>query len=223
MKNEQAMNLVIVTSMLRPLSGRSVFTVSERISQTTKTIESIKAKIPKCYIVLVEGSFINKEEEELFKTLSNHLYITDVSFHDKSHGEALLIYNYLTSDHFSNVISSCSTITKLSGRYYLNEGFDDLHSFSLYSPYSRFFQEFCILCVEKSHAGLKAFNTTFYKLHMSHLQRFIEGLRRFITKRYAVDIEHSFDSCNIVPGRYHNLQKIHVSGFISGDGTFVEM
>lgn len=217
------MNVVLVTSMIRPINGPSIFTTTERISQTIKTIETVRKKIERCYIVLIEGSIIEEDEKKLLKESVDNIYAFDVTPCYKSIGEAILICNYLSSDSFKE-LKNVNTVTKISGRYHLNTGFDDIHKFSLYSPYSKFFQSFCILYVEQTHIHLGAFNTTFYKMHVSGLPFFIEGLNRYIhSEKPVYDIEHSFNVYNVVPKDYCKLHKIHVSGLISSNGTHVDM
>lgn len=214
------MNVILITSVTRPLNSVSVFSVAERIGQTIKTIKSVREKIKGCYIVLVEGSHIDENEREVFQSLANEVYTTQVTRYDKSLGEAYLLCEYLSSSNFKILKEKgVSFLSKLSGRYYLNEGFDSTHLSKLYSS-----NEFCILEVEESHIKLKAYNTTFYKMGISHVDRFVAQLSNYTKKDEGlVDIEHSFHKYSIVPEGFCNLPKIHVSGYISGDGRFTEM
>jgi hypothetical protein len=224
------MNLILVTSVLRPIciGSESIFTTAERISQTIRTVKTIKTKVKRCYIVMIEGGRIENEEKELFKGLVDELFVVDGSSYCKSKGEAHLLYKYLTSSNFTSLCNDdlpVNTVTKISGRYYLNDIFTDSSVFILYSPYSMLALKFVILFVKETHLGKSAYNTTFYKIHKSDLDYFVKGLDIYLNiGEDSLDIEHCFFKYNVIPfENVYSPEIIGISGFISRDGTPVDM
>ena len=125
-------NLFIVTSCINPIDKklnrditRSVFSRKERLLQTLNTIETIKRRGGT--ILLVEGSILTKEEEKILKenvhtyiSLSqNPIYQRMVNGSNKSIGETCTLYfslQYILSSGLE-----FDSISKISGRYYLDE------------------------------------------------------------------------------------------------------
>ena len=68
------MNVVLVTSMLRPVRDQTVFSTQQRINQTLKTISTVRDKIPNNYIVMIEGGSMENSEEKQFTELVDHLF-----------------------------------------------------------------------------------------------------------------------------------------------------
>lgn len=125
-------NLFIVTSCINPIDKklnrditRSVFDRKQRLLQTLNTLESIKSRGGT--ILLVEGSSLTNEEEKILKE-NVHLYINlsqnpiyrvMIDGNNKSIGETCTLYFSL-----QYILSSSlefDTISKISGRYYLDE------------------------------------------------------------------------------------------------------
>ena len=131
------MNLVLVTSVINtpnnPLSyskTRSVFNREERFSQTKKTINSIREKIPNAKIMIVECTNFNDDEKNYFEEncdyilnlwerKSIHKYIFGSS---KALGEGTMTIEALR--WLVDQKLSCINLFKISGRYWLNESFD---------------------------------------------------------------------------------------------------
>jgi len=203
--------------MLRPVRDYTLFSTNQRKEQTIQTIETVRKKIPNCYIVMIEGGHIEESEIILFKGLVDYLYRTDVTEYPKSPGEATLLYRYLTSENFKS-IKNVETVSKISGRYYLNDKFqwDNL-------PLNK-----CIIAfVPVAWSGKPVYNTRYYRIPRDHLQNFISGLGRYLISNEArvasPDIEHCFYSHNIIiHNEVYSTEKLGVCGLITGTNQFVE-
>lgn len=210
------MNVVLVTSMLRPVRDRTIFSTNERIEQTMKTIVTVREKIPHCYIIMIEGGYINSEEQIKFEGLVDYLFCTDVTKYFKSAGEASLLYRYLTSDHFKS-LNDVETVSKLSGRYYLNHDFN----------WDSLPQGKCIIVfVPVAWSGQPVYNTRYYRIPKGHLLNFTHGLERYLKSRESSmifpDIEHCFYSHNIIFHKeVYSPERLGVCGLITGTNEFV--
>lgn len=214
------MHVVLVTSMLRPINDRTIFSTSQRIEQTYNTIATIRQKIPNNYIVMIEGGDMNENEQQEFSKLVDFLFRTDVKHLPKSPGEGTLLHRYLTSDHFKS-LENVETVSKLSGRYYLNDDFhwDENH-----------IDKFLIgLIPSTSHlAWMKKslYKTRYYRIPQKYIQYFIDGLTNYInSKEFASawpDIEHCFYLFDIIKhDEVYSPEKIGVCGLITGSNEFI--
>lgn len=202
--------------MLRPVRDYTVFSVNQRKEQTVHTISTVREKIPNSYIVMIEGGHMDQSEETTFTVLADHLFRTDVTQYPKSPGEGTLLYRYLTSDHFKS-LKDVESVSKLSGRYYLN---DDFHWDSLPQDKS------IIAFVPVAWSGKPVYNTRYYRIPSKHLSNFVEGLERYLKSREALvanpDIEHCFYSHNIiVHNEVYCPTPLGVCGLITGTNKFV--
>jgi hypothetical protein len=106
-----------------------VFTSEERFQQTKRTIQTVREKIPNSIIVVVECSFLKKEEDEYFKKnvdfllnlYENECIRSRIYSASKSLGEGTMTIcaleflknQHILFDHFF----------KITGRYWLSERF----------------------------------------------------------------------------------------------------
>lgn len=126
-------DIVLITSVLYTLGGahpmsRSVFTHEQRFEQTKKTIQSIRDKIPRAYIIMVECSPLTAEHDaylegavDVFFNLWNTSLRDRIFTHSKALGEAtqtLYALDYI----YENKIKFCN-YWKISGRYFLDDRF----------------------------------------------------------------------------------------------------
>jgi len=210
------MHVVLITSMLRPVRDHTIFTTHQRKEQTLHTIKSAREKIPGCFIVIIEGGYMEDSEQSLFENLSDYLFHIDISLFPKSPGEATLLYTYLTSPHFKSLIN-VETVSKLSGRYYLNDNFN----------WSNLpLDKSIISLLPKSWIGKPLYKTRYYRIPQKHLSNFISGLHRYLLSKEArdawPDIEHCFHSHNIILHDQVYCPKIlGVCGLITGTNEFV--
>lgn len=187
-------NICIITSVINissaPTYGhsnRSVYSALERLEQTVMTLKSVRAKIPNVRVILVEAtiippSYIHKLEPYLDYILlcgyseTTKYYCSEQP--NKSLGECYLLASVLSMFNSSDNIKR---IFKLSGRYVLNDDFDDcVFDCCVYdSMYGQICRDECVL-------------TVLFCLPYSMLKEFIELLLNFIRdSKYAYsDIEH---------------------------------
>ena len=205
------MHVVLITSMLRPVRDHTVFTCDQRKEQTIHSIETVRKKISGCYIIMIEGGDMEESEEREFGGLVDYLYRTDVKNYNKSPGEATLLHRYLTSEHFKS-LTRVESVSKLSGRYYLNDEF----------RWDRFPMDRSIIdFVPIAWSGKPIYNTRYYRIPKKHLDNFIGGLGRYLKSKDALiaqpDIEHCFYSHNIiVHNEVHSPKPLGVCGLITG-------
>ena len=133
-------NIILITSVLNistnPLSyinTRSVYSREQRFTQTIKTINTIKERLPAAIIFLVECSHLTTNETEYLKGITDifiNLYdyenrdeiVNKINSRSKSLGEGTITmyaFKYLLDNNirFDNFI-------KISGRYWLNDNFN---------------------------------------------------------------------------------------------------
>jgi len=114
-----------ITSMIHLTNDMSTNSSEDRLQQTLETIKSIKEKVPKALIILLEGSNISSYEiSKLYPNVNKiMLFESEESkcyFNTKSYGE---VYKLLTiSKKLENI--PFNKVFKISGRYYLNDNFN---------------------------------------------------------------------------------------------------
>ena len=171
-------NLVLITSVINtpntPLSYskiRSVFTREQRFTQTKKTIESIKKKIPDHKMMIVECTDFTKEEKDYFdKECDYILNLWDrKEVHEKifglskSLGEGTMTIealNYIQKNQiqFNNLFKIC-------GRYWLSENFD----YNRYNNNS--------LVFKKINGNINNIFTSFYKIPSDKVNKLLNFLK----------------------------------------------
>lgn len=203
------MNLVLITSVVNTRSGQGIYSSEERLNQLINdTIRSLIKFIPNCYIVLLEGSNLSEDQKNsIVESGVDEIFFTETSNMQKSYGEISLIYSYLSSDSFHNLESKIETISKISGRYYLVEGFD--------------FEKIQSNNVIKKDHSRQVCETRFYKLVYNDLGRYKEGLRKLFTDGIKIDLEHSFYEYNIIDCVV-DYERIYLSGYQAPAGDFIE-
>lgn len=210
------MDIVLVTSVIRPVKDYTIFSPDQRKNQTINTIATVREKIPHAYIVMLEGGYIDESERQMFSKLVDHLFETNITTFLKSPGEGTLLYRYLTSDHFKSL--NVRTISKLSGRYYLNHNFN-WDSF----PIDKIIIKFC----DKSWDNLPVYTTRYYRIPINHIQQFVTGLDKYLHSPFVFntfsDIEHCFYHYDIINREaVYSPNKIGVSGLITGTNELVD-
>lgn len=164
------MDIVLITSVIHISSHpfdysvvRSIFSHEQRFQHTIHTIQTIRQKMPKAYIVLIEGSEQRLSEEQRQQLDIDYLHeVSHPEIHgtNKSRGECRLLYDYLNSDAFKQM--EAKRIFKISGRYYLTDEF----SLENYDP--------DLICVRKyPHYH----NTILYSVPSKYVDWYKERLR----------------------------------------------
>ena len=172
------------------INTRSIFTPQERYEQTLETIKSIKKHHENCWIILSEASFIPPEQVE---TLSKevdaflHLYndqeIIDscILSNKKGLGELVILkktFDYIIQN--PNILFISERIYKISGRYSLNEKYDEKN-----------FSKSCYTFQRNNNVS-NSFNTVLYSFPCFFLQDFINVLYKSIkyySTVYSVSVE----------------------------------
>lgn len=211
------MDIVLITSMLRPINDKTIFSTQERINQTLLSIASVRDKIPNAYIVMIEGGEMKLSDVKLFTHLVDYLYRTDVSELLKSQGEATLLFRYLTSDHF-NSLKNVLSVSKLSGRYYLT---DDFH----WDTFPR--DKFIICFVPVTWMKQSAYKTRYYRIPQCYIFHFIEHLMKYLAstefKSAHPDIEHCFYRFNIIKrDKLYSPEILGIEGRITGTNKLIQ-
>ena len=211
------MNLVYITCAVRPTTETSCFSGDVRILQIVKSIESVRNKVPNCFIVLLETGSASNEEKEFLTGLVNLYMTVHVTTFVKSMGEATMIYRFLSSSWFQENKQRFSTYSKLSGRYFLTDSFD----FSKY-PLDKIFIRF-----RWGGESEGLFETRYYRIPGSKIDLYAKNLENLLTNHAYVfkflDIEHLYFLLNFFPleETIHD-QTIGLAGWITGNGQYLE-
>lgn len=207
------MNLVIVTSIIRPVNDITVFKPEQRINQTKITISSLRDKIPNVYIVMLEGGNITTNEENLFGSLVDELHQIDVRKCHKSQGEVTLLYTYLTSKYF-NDLENIQTISKMSGRYYLTKDFNWYNM-----PYDNHVIDY----VPKSWRGVPCYNTRYYRFPYNYVNTFVSKIKLYLDTNENIDVEHFFYKADVVDrNKVFSPKPLGIFGYLTRTAAIVK-
>jgi len=205
-------NLVIITSVINAFT-QSVYSPAQRLEQTLKSIQTIKDKIPHSYIILLEGSELNEEQSIILKNKIDELFCINVFGLPKSVGELTLLNSYLNSKEFNIIKDKINSLSKLSGRYYLNDNFKFIDN------------DLCMVKkTDKSWSGKGTYDTRFYKISKLLLNNYINNLEKVYLNACNIhDIEHGFYEYQVIPkDNIIMLDKLGVSGNYAPNGESVE-
>jgi hypothetical protein len=219
-------NIVLVTSVIyvseNPLSYvdvRSIYNSETRIEQTLNTIISIKKTIPNYYIVMIEGSKLSKDLKERFiKEVNEFIDVADyknvnkaINGPSKGLGEVELLLAYLESDSYTNIKINAKSVSKMSGRYMLDNRFSFDNSDN-------------IICrVDKNMIQI---STIYYKIPIDYINSFIDYLK------YLKTIKNFCDGCEcievrlfewIIQKNYKHIEILGVSGNIAVSGDIIDI
>lgn len=204
------LNLVLVTSVIRSPKESFHITEETRLEQTIKTIATIKEKIPNPYIVLIEGGPVNDKDKNLLVSAGvNDYRFYDVSQYSRSGGELKMLCNFFFSDRFKELRNSITSVSKISGRYFLNDKF--------------VWKEGNIIKKDDvSWSGKGACSTRFYKITSNQIDHFCNSLKRLDESiKNVIDIEHGFYQFNVVPFQDQiDGNHVGVTGFVSPLGIW---
>jgi hypothetical protein len=188
---------------------RSVFDPAERSSQTIKTINSIRDRMPGADIILLEMGKEKNLAQELTKIVDRYVYIGDrkrvrraVDGKRRGLGEATGLI--AAGNELDN---GASFFFKISGRYFLNEQFET----RLWK--GDFFQ------AKKYDSGI---STRLYGFGRRFFNDWQTALKRSLWKLYwGSSIE------DVLPAKFgwHRIQdikKLGLSGFVANGGEYLE-
>ena len=203
-------NLVVITSVIRSPKESFHITEETRLEQTIKTIVTIKEKIPNPYIVLIEGGPVNDNDKNLLVSAGvNDYSFYDVSQYSRSGGELKMLCSFFFSDKFKELRNSITSVSKISGRYFLNDKFT--------------WKDGNIIKKDDiSWSGKGACSTRFYKITSDHIDHFCNSLKRLDESiKNVIDIEHGFYQFNVVPFQDQiDGNHVGVTGFVSPLGIW---
>jgi hypothetical protein len=206
-------HVFIVTSVLNvseaPLSytrTRSVYTADERLAQTLRTIESIRQKMPKATIVVVEGSVLSSTQYKSLQEAADVVLLSpnqkEINGLYKGFGESKLL---LCALDYITTYTSAEYVWKLSGRYRLTQ------DFSVEKWNNRQSQG-------KMTDGVM--NTILFRVWNRNLTKF----RTFLTQPESVWREKSIEQLARDSGLFVPIEgKIGVQGNIAVDGYFIDL
>jgi len=219
-KNMSHKNIFIITSILNCTNlelsyskKRTVYSFSSRLRQTIKTIESIRKYYSDCHILLCDCSDLSnykKEELEISKYVDYYYNFYDnMSIKDavngkyKGHGECMILLKAL--DIINNLKDSYKYIFKISGRYYLNDNFDNNvfeNNENVFTTWERCDFSLCTVLYKLMYNDRKYFENVL----RNSMAELIEGnsIEICIYKYFLKNI-------NII-------EKINVSGYLSTEG-----
>lgn len=185
--------LILISSVIHinpNFSKRSVYTSQERFEQTVKQLESIKEKIPNAQVFLLECSELTFREMEKFSKLANKVILfskdSTVYYHahedaNKNNTEIHLFLKIIDMMRFHNKYST--HIAKISGRYSINDNFDEKKFFSDKSVFR---------VVPKTWNNKKAIESIFFCVEKGYIHKFTMMLEEtlYAIRTYYLDIEH---------------------------------
>jgi len=206
------MNLVVISSLFKVYMSTTIYNENERKIQIKNSIKTIREKIPSSYIVLLEGGTATNEDILDFSTFVDEFIIIDIKSLPKSIGEFKLLYTYFNSELFKSKQEQFKTISKFSGRYYLNDNFV-------------FNESICFKYREHENQGIV--ETRYYRFPITYLNIFLQKLEiinqdtEFLADN--IDIEHLFAKHMVLPLHYATIDsKIGVSGNNAPSGIAIE-
>ena len=185
---------------------RSVFSPEERISQTLRTISTIRDKVPQAKIILVE---LGNLPQDHFKMVVDHYLFLGKKFKvrhavkskHKGLGEAIGLLFALR-----NIKQLSGICFKISGRYFLNDKFniDDWQQ-----------GKFCCKVYSQQ------MSTRLYSVVGTESSEWVHALKKSIYKLWK---GHSIEEVlynNIAPATIHPIETLGISGFIAPDGVYI--
>jgi hypothetical protein len=193
---------------------RSIFSTEDRYKQTVDTIESIRKIGSNTRIIMVECSSLSDEKEATLKSLVD-IYINIygeaegikacLETNKKGFGEAVQSLRAIEYISKNNILFD--RLFKISGRYFLNENFDDkkysMECFTFKAPSS-----------ENSHS------TVIYSVPHSLVDKYEKSLRQVIDY-YNTDAHEGYE--NLFPRLLNPkivLDTMGVTGLVAVNGEY---
>jgi hypothetical protein len=219
-------NLIIVTSALNSRVG--VVSEEQRLSQTIKSLQSIRSFFPEDFIVLSDGSPDEVSVEKLNKlkeyvdAIAVWTNDKDVNYYSqrglKSQAESVLIIKTLMlikeDETLSEVLKNTDRIFKISARTFLTENFDATEH---YHEGKYVFKK-----KQKSWMNDGSFLhiTRLYSLCPTLIDDYISTLEKIVAtvQAYGVDTEHAHYRC-LNEQKLVELDTIHCDGIVALNGN----
>jgi hypothetical protein len=217
-QNIEGKNIVFITSKLivsdkafSYVKKRSLYSRQERMTQTLKTINSVRQFIPDSHIVLLDNSILNTFEKSVFGKLTDTFinitdnnvlnYYTDV-FEYKAFGEISQTLQFLDL-FFQSDYTGVKNFFKITGRYEINSDFD----YKQYDNNLNIFKK-SLSIKEKDY-----YYTCFYKLDKSILkevQAIFEGFIKNKEKYMNNDSDLEVIFPNAIINKVHSVDSLGI-------------
>jgi len=205
-------HLILVSSVINCNTGQSVFTNEERLSQTIKTIHSIKTYLKNSYIVLIEGgNELSVEDARSLEEAGCDLLVSplNATHLHKSVGELMLLKAFLSSQAFEELREQEFThFGKLSGRYELTEKLN-------------ISQDLCTIKMQMdgTWSGRGICETRFYHAPFIYINRYENTIHQIIEEGILIDVEHSFFHYEVFPfDKTYSPSELGVTGLLAPTG-----
>jgi hypothetical protein len=202
-KTTESSIIFFVSSAIYPFC-QTHFTPAERLKQTVETMESIRRFVPDAVIIMTEASPLQEDD---LKTLSPYVdNLVSFANHDmkslgKNSGEKYMSF------FLSNVLQNCvfRKMYKLSGRYFLLDGFQD----------SDFSDEKITLRRATWKPERLCMITVMYCVPWCQRIAYCSSLQKALA--IANDIEHALFQ-SLPPGSYTEIPVVNAGGhFVRGE------
>jgi hypothetical protein len=146
----------------------------------------------------------------------NDIWEVDTRRICKCVGEGLATSTYFFSEKFEKIRDKIITVTKITGRYFLNSGFRfEEHPLDAFVIKQRACTNPHCLC-----KGGRLYETRYFRFPASHVDAFRE--RVALIKDDTYDYEHQFYQKEVLPpGKVPIIHKLHVAGPLSSNGQFM--
>lgn len=215
----------IVTSCIKNLPGRGVFSHQERFEQTLETFKSIKSLSPNSKIILADDSIEELPEEwmnqlnsfaDIVITFGKHQQIQHFSKNGfQSLAECLLMIEVFKYIQMNNTELKFDRIFKITGRCCLDEGFDISHYENL---------DDCFVYKKRVQSwmgqGLQLLDTRMWSISSSLLLETIGMYHLMIDLiNRGFDLEHATFSC-IPKEKLVEFDRVYLKGRVASDGTW---
>lgn len=200
---------------------RSVFSKNERFMQLKKTIESVKKKMPKNKIFLVECSMLNEDEKEYIKNNTDYFLniidnkktlLGDITSKSKAMCEGTMTICAL--EYLDEMKIDFNNLFKISGRYWLN----DSYKYELYDNNKNI--------IHKINGEYTNFFTCFYKLNKDTTYKWLEYLKYCKNNDIfngLLGFENIFATFMNIHGDFECVNWVGINGYVSVCGTYIDM
>ena len=225
-KNICSKNAIIITSVIncgnKKLSyyhTRSIFNIKERYEHTLKTIESIRSYMDNTDIIFLECSNLDGEYQYIEDNISSNVdyyfnfnnidYIKNSVLSElKGFGEVNILLEGINK--IIDLQKRYKNIFKISGRYYLNELFDNklyLNNYNIFTNWDNSLYSYC---------------TIFYKINFNDIYIFKNSLEK------SIDDIKKKESIEICIYKYFKkniklYDKLNISGLLATEGYMVNI
>lgn len=216
-------NLVLITSKItvsnKNLSyaqTRSIYTKQQRYEQTLKTIESIKKYINNSFIILIDNSDFDNDNEILTGLRENvHILLNPRHFEELDFFTNDYLFKFAAEmnqtnyfiNFFDNFNISFDNLFKISGRYQLNDKFN----------YNNYDNEYNIFKKNPQVVDREYYFTSLYKIAYCEYENYKTAVNNIKTKyKYYSNLQFN-DLETILPNqlKFKEIDELGLTEYIS--------